>query len=708
MNTADRRTPSPFRQVDKSPDRAAWLAALVGALCYANSLTNGFALDDIPIVRDNPRILSAGNFRPIWLSDWWGHIEQDPQGRRDRLYRPLTLHTFALNAAVGGPRPLSLHLVNALLHAAACWLVWQLARRLFSDGVSATCAAFLFAVHPIHAEAVANVVGRAELLATVFMLAGLIVLMPREAPPGWRRVATAGVLFLAALLSKETAVCYPAIAAIVLLHRRSVWVALRTSLRNAAVTVAILSLPLLIYFPLRAAALEGHLLRDRPPSVLTNPLVEAAPGARLIGPFEILGRYTQLMFAPLRLSSNYGLGVLDASSRLGPQVWLGAAAAIGPLVALYGYRRPRRSAWRRAAVAAAMFIASYALISNTLLLIGVSMAERLFYWPSVPACLLIAAVGVAAFRRASPAAAARRLLLTAGAVALLLLAARTVARNADWADNRALFAADVAAYPAGVVHNLNLARTLLADGDPALARAALPHLHRALDSYPNNPAALFQLGRAYGLSGDLPRAVEYLDAAIRFDPHNAEARRMLAALRTDPGAVARQLESLRAATAADPSNARLWTDLGLALRAAGREDQATEAFQRAADLVPDDPETLFHLAGSLALGGDPQRAMELFLRVVRLDPSNWAAHANLSKLLASTDPAASLDHARQAHRLKPDAFETRVNLAAALAMNGLTREAIAHYEQIEPTLAPDDPRRGFISDRIKRLRDSLP
>ncbi len=710
---------------------APWLAAAAGALVYVGSLSNGFALDDIPIVRDNPRIRSLANFREIWLSDWWAHVEQDPQGRRDRLYRPLTMFSFALNAAVGGLRPFGFHLVNVLLHAAVCWLVWRLVYLLLrSPGVReragppgasvspkllATLAALLFAVHPIHAEAVANVVGRAEILAALFLSSGLILLIPPTRSLTWTRCAAASICFLAALLSKETAICYPAVAAIVLLHRYSIErdrpIACATparppdarSLRHVAAPVAALLVPLLVYFPLRIAALGGRLLRDREPSVLTNPLIGTGVGGRVTGALEVLGRYAALMLAPLRLSSDYGLGVLTAPATA-PHAWLGAATAIGLIAALCGSRRSPDSTWRQAATAAAMLVASYALISNTLLLIGVGMAERLFYWPSVPACLLIALIAAAAYRRIAPDPLARRLATAAGAIALLALAGRAWTRSSAWADNQTLFAADVATYPDSVVLNLNHARTLLADAAPAAAKAALPYLHRALDRYPDNPAALFHLGRAYGLSGDLTRAAEHLEAAVRFDLHNTEARRMLAALQTNPSAVARRIEQLRAATAATPADAELWKDLGMALRDAGRDGEAVEALERAADLAPDKPEILYNLAGVLALRGDAQRAADLFQRVLRVEPSNWGAHANLSKLLARSDPAASLEHARRAHRLAPEAFETNVNLAAALAMNGMREEALAQYRQIESKLESDDPRLGFIRERMARLR----
>src|SRR5262245_17235890 len=163
-----------------------WLPALLGALCYLNTLGNGFAYDDNSIVRLNPLIHSLGDWRSIWLRDWW--YSQGEQGggltdpSRDRLYRPLTTFSFALNYAVHGLHPAGFHAVNVALHAGVCALVWLLGRRLFDDLNVASIAAVIFAVHPIHAEPVAGLVGRAEILATLFMLLGLVALLPRSGP----------------------------------------------------------------------------------------------------------------------------------------------------------------------------------------------------------------------------------------------------------------------------------------------------------------------------------------------------------------------------------------------------------------------------------------------------------------------------------------------------------------------------------------------
>lgn len=60
--------------------------------------------------------------------------------------------------------------MNAQLHAVCSWLVCRLGRRLGLAAWPAAVAGLLFAAHPVHCEAVAGIVGRADLLATALAL----------------------------------------------------------------------------------------------------------------------------------------------------------------------------------------------------------------------------------------------------------------------------------------------------------------------------------------------------------------------------------------------------------------------------------------------------------------------------------------------------------------------------------------------------------
>ena len=77
------------------------------------------------------------------------------QERSHKSYRPLTVLTFRLNYLFSELSAASYHLLNVVLHAVVCVLFLRVCR-LFLDTNSSLVAALLFAVHPIHTEAVSS------------------------------------------------------------------------------------------------------------------------------------------------------------------------------------------------------------------------------------------------------------------------------------------------------------------------------------------------------------------------------------------------------------------------------------------------------------------------------------------------------------------------------------------------------------------------
>ncbi len=722
--------------------RGPWLAVVLGVVCFLTSLPNGFTYDDRPMVRDNPRIRSLTDFHSIWLSDWWQTADIAREQARDRLYRPLTMYSFALDYALAADNALLFHATNLLLHALACGLVWGFARRLVGDDATASIAAVLFAVHPVHVEAVANVVGRAEVLSTILLLTGLIALMPRSGPPGAGRGSLAALAFFAALLAKETAVCYPGLALLVLYATR------RGKLgRRWLVHGGLLLLPLLVYLPLRYHVMEGQLLRALPAAVL-NPLADAGGAARVLGAFTVLGHYVRLLLVPQWLSADYGLAIINPARGLTVWTGIGVVATGTMLVGLWGFRRPRGGPWRLVAVLTALFLVSYALISNTVLLVGVSLAERLMYWPSVPALLLVA-VGVRAFWQQQlapgrPLAPRAGLVSVLGILVIAALGLRSGLRSLDWRDNITLFTRDAGTIGIGAHLNhlcggalLHLYQTqtppepadrtqwavardhLAALGlwrpdwsddykRAALLEAARRHLNRSLEIYPPNAAALAARGRVRLLLGDVGGARTDLESALLIQPRNAQARADLARLAATDGAFDEQLAALQQRVTTAPADAAAHLAYGRALLAAGRPADAVAELRRATELAPRDADAWRALGEARAVLRHDDQAVAAFQQAIKIAPDDWAAHANLSLLLAERDPAASLDHARRAFALQPDDLRCAMNLAEALAINGYRDQALGLFRDIMQQLAADDPLRHMVRDKIRRLERDAP
>jgi len=718
MRPADRDQPSRRDVPPQAPPfqtwRGPWLAILLALLCYFNSLANGFTYDDKALVRQNLRIRSLSNWRAVWLTDWWNNPTRNqphPADVRDLLYRPLTMFTFALDYAVGRLNPFGYHATNVVLHALATGLLWLFVWRLFGDASAALLAAVLFALHPVHSEAVANIVGRAEVLATLLLLLGLCALLAHRDGPRMRDVLIAAPLFLLALLAKETAVCYPVAALLVLHFARPAALRLRPRMAGGA---ALLLLPLAIYFPLRYWVLHGRLMPDLPASVLYNPYVAAGPLERLLGVFTILGHYARLLFVPRTLSCDYGLAITGPDSDPNAMTALGTIAALGLLAALLGYRS-RRPALRTVAFLAALFLAGYALISNAPFTIGVSLAERFMYWPSVPVCAGAALGVVGLWRRYArpphPPAGRRRLMAALGMTLLFALGLRTVVRNADWRNDLTLFSEDARNHPRGAHLACSLATTYLqvAADLPAgpqrehYLRHAADLLDRALVIYPRFPRALRERGVAYMLAGRTDKAIRFLERAAQLTPSDPLAQRHLTRLLGQREQARTELADLLAAVNREPDNPSLWKRLDSVYVKLGRYDDALRAAARAVELAPDDPQALRAYSDALLLNDQDEEAEQVLRRLLQKDPDDWAAHTNLARLLEHRDPRAALEHARRAYELNPDDLRTQNNLAEAYARNGRIDEALRLLRALRDSLLADDPLRTALDERIAEL-----
>src|SRR5687768_8132780 len=134
---------------------AVLVPAAMGALAvlvYLNAMWNGFAPDDVVVLQHNP-VMQRLSWDLLTAPYWPGSRE---------LYRPTTVVSLALDWTLSGGATGWLHGVNVALHGVVTVLVWGLLRGLGASTRVAIVGAALFAVHPVHVEAVVPMVGRSE------------------------------------------------------------------------------------------------------------------------------------------------------------------------------------------------------------------------------------------------------------------------------------------------------------------------------------------------------------------------------------------------------------------------------------------------------------------------------------------------------------------------------------------------------------------
>ena len=163
---------------------AVWLVAMLAVAASISGITNGFAFDDVHIIVDNERVHSLSEAWRFFGQKYW------PPENGDSLYRPLTVLAFAIQWALGGGSPLPFHIANIALYAVASVALYRMLRLILASDV-ALLASALFAVHPVHTEPVANVVGQPELIVAflTFIAVERYIIARRRGRPGVRDIA---------------------------------------------------------------------------------------------------------------------------------------------------------------------------------------------------------------------------------------------------------------------------------------------------------------------------------------------------------------------------------------------------------------------------------------------------------------------------------------------------------------------------------------
>ncbi len=680
----------------------SWVApALVVFFALAANLpalVPGFLQDDHPIVENNPLLNSLAGLPQLLGRAYWAVGDRPLPD----LWRPVTMLSFALNRAIGGPGALGYRLVNLLLHAAVALLVLALARRLFARRTApapggmvaalvdpAAAAALLFAVHAVHTEVLGFVVGRAELLATAgALLCVLLFLRGRDRQAGGAPLFALSIAcFALGFLAKENAVVAPALALLadlLIVRRRPAW---RVHLASGA-TLAILLLA--------RHMVIGRIGSEGLVHFVDNPIAHLPFAAGRRAAVEVLGRYAGLLVAPLRLSVDYSYDAIPS-----PPGWLDPGFLMGAL-AVGVYAAGLAMAWRRrpeAAFALAWIGAALLPVANLLFPIGTIMAERLLYLPSAGFCLLLAA-GCAA--PAGPEAGRRaRLAPAALLILVLLLGARSQVRLRDWQDDYTLFKSALSVTPRSVKVQFNFGSACEERGEDAAAAAAY---EKALAIWPEFADAHYNLAGVLARRRDWPAAAAHYRAALRQQPANVKYLVNLAHALNGAAQPDEARELLRRAIEIDPSSDQAYTTLGAAELLRGDARAAERAYAEAVRLVPVNPGYWTNLGLARERMEEPGSAVEAYRRASALAPDNPVTRNQLGKVLeAAGRPQEAVSEYRAAIALAPGVPIPLRNLGLVMFRLGDRAAALAALEQA----ASLDPRGEVMDAEARRVLGEL-
>ena len=399
-------------------DKRLYLAvAACAVVVHLGALWNQFALDDVTIVVVNPLIHSLAGVWGAFVAPYW------PANLGGLVYRPLPIATYALDWQLHSPA--WFHAVNLLWHAGVAVSVAALARR-WTSATAALAAGLIFAVHPVHVEVVASVVGRADLMATLATCLAVYAALALDS------VAWSAAFLVLGILSKESAAAAPALIAlgwVLGLGRDGVRPAQRRVVAYAASWCAIG----VAYLLLRWAVLHPY---EGFPNLAPQ---FAGQGPIAIRMTAVAGfvDVARLLLFPLHLQADYSpLERVAVTTPLASGFLLGLLC-LGAWVALFvlAWRNGRRVE----AFGLGWIAIAYLPVANLVVPHGVVVAERLLYLPSVGLAIAAGALLERLPRRRAWAVAVV-VLIAAGAV-------RSALRVPVWRDNRAAALAMIADAP---------------------------------------------------------------------------------------------------------------------------------------------------------------------------------------------------------------------------------------------------------------------
>ncbi len=412
--------------------RRTWwlLAGSIALLAFgasATSLPNRYAYDDVYVIQKDARMHT--------LTHWWTHFQQSYWSRQwgGDGYRPLTNLGFAVEWVVGHGSPLIFHVLNVLLYMVLCVVVlWVLTGVL--PRAPAWIAAALFAVHPVHVEAVGNIVGQSELTTALLLTAamGLYIYGRERGPLSIKRQLTIALMYAGAMLFKENGIVLVALVVVAeatVVHDPR---PLKTRLVEMRPFVLGLTAVAMGYLWARDAVLSGRLTGFRP--------YPAFQGLRLSTPDRILTmiglapQWGRLFFWPAHLTTEYSPPYAPIAQGVSITQLPGLLLIVGAIGLFFALRRK---------VPAASFglgwvIVAISPVSNLVLPAGFLIAERTLLFPSIGAMMFLGALIPPVYEWL----AAHRLQLAGVAAVALLLAAggwRSAQRQKVWFDDDVLF-----------------------------------------------------------------------------------------------------------------------------------------------------------------------------------------------------------------------------------------------------------------------------
>lgn len=541
----------------------------VAVAVYANTIGSDFIWDDEYLIINNSQIKNFKHL-PNVFKTWVGYGSENI----NNFYRPVQEISNMVDYFLWGLKPAGFHFTNVVLHALVAVMVCVFLMYLSGSLVVAGVASLLYAVHPVHTEAIAYIAGRADPLYAFFMLVSLVFFISAAQAPraSWARVKffLSLVCFVLSILSKEIVVVMPLLVFLYVFYFKREG--------ESAGPVKVLKWAWVPYFAIFAvyAYLRLTILSFSdvaPPSVFGKiPLV-----FRLVTFFRTLLVYFGLLLVPKGLHMERALPI---STTIFDIEEIAGIAVVSALIGLawWTFRRNRLVSF-----GIVWFFANLLPVSN-IVPINSFLAEHWLYMASVGMFLIVGVGAAYVYDKLLKGKIILKIgfmLAMAGMVSYYAMG--TIVRNRDWKDEISFFTSTLKYHPRNARLYLNLGNTYYEKGDVA---KAVEQYQKSIDINKDYAVAYGNIGSAYLHEGKAKEAEEYLVKAVTLQQNYPIAHYNLGIISFQKGDYEGAVKELRISTEQLPQFFQAWNMLGRTYLKLNNVAGAREAFQRSLSIMP--------------------------------------------------------------------------------------------------------------------------
>ncbi|MEO8210933.1 MAG: tetratricopeptide repeat protein [bacterium] len=474
---------------------------------FYNSLSNEFVFDDESVIVNNASIRDLSNIPKFFTADEGFHKVIG------RYYRPIVSTTYTIDYALYGLNPYGYHLTNVIIHIIACLLLFKILSTLFwrykYRNLFSLLSTLIFAVHPIHTEAVSWVSGRTDSLVTLFFFGAFLFyleftkeqdhhkdknLLHRITKKNYFYLFLSLLFYVFGLLTKEMIVTLPVIIILYdIVYRKKNLNYVKENILTYILFIAIT----IIYLIARYFLLEGIPERENYLYFLGKDF--KITFATMLKTIPV---YFRLLFAPFSLLYHYNGVIPDAKTIIDTSVVLSLVFTLFLIAfSVYFYKKDSIISF-----CILFFLVTLIPVMNIVPTMNL-MAERFLYISSFGLVLFICHLTLIGSSKRDFS------ILTVGMVVIICsLGYLTVIRNLDWKDNNTLYLS-----AKGVEGTVLLVNEGNIYANAKKYNEAADFYKRAIELRDNNLLAYHNLGLIYLLKGSFDSAAVKFRKGITID-----------------------------------------------------------------------------------------------------------------------------------------------------------------------------------------------